>query len=238
MIETEFGDLPRFIKEREILKKEDTERMKKRIMAVVLAAALCITMSATALAASPSTSGSSSSSSSSSSKKSSSGSSAVTEATKGDVNTDSVNVAVVAADGTVSRVNLTNYSKQVNDTIVSVAANFAASGNPGGAVSSVLTTPASNLFMATINVLGGNIKMVNAGGFSVKSTAPSLDGRTIASVGKVRGVTQYAFVILTAVNADGSVEIIEGVVDPVSLEVMGAFNGTPKTVTVSVIMAK
>lgn len=204
--------------------------MKKRIMAVILAAALCVTASATVLAASSSTSGSSSSSKSSSS--------AVKEATKGDVDTDSVNVAVAAADGTVSRVNLTKYSAQVNNTVASVAANFAGTGNPGMAVSSVLTTPASERFIATINVLGGNIKMVYTGGFSVKSTAPGLNGKTIASVGTVKGVTKYAFVVLTAVNADGSVEIVEGTVDPASLNVMGEFNGTPVTVTVSVIMAK
>lgn len=208
--------------------------MKKRIMAVILAAALCVTASATVLAASSSTSGSSSSSKSSSG----SSSSAVNEATKGDVDTDSVNVAVAAADGTVSRVNLTKYSAQVNNTVASVAANFAGTGNPGMAVSSVLTTPASERFIATINVLGGNIKMVYTGGFSVKSTAPGLNGKTIASVGTVKGVTKYAFVVLTAVNADGSVEIVEGTVDPASLNVMGEFNGTPVTVTVSVIMAK
>lgn len=212
--------------------------MKKRIIAVILAAALCVTASATVLAASSSTSGSSGSSSShSSSSKSSSGSSA-NEATKGDVNTDSVNVAIAAADGTVSRVNLTNYSAQVNNTVASVAANYAGTGNPGQAVSSVLTTPASERFVATINALGGNIRMVYTGGFSVKSTAPGLNGKTIASVGTVKGVTQYAFVILTAVNADGSVEIVEGVVDPATLNVMGEFNGTPVTVTVSVIVAK
>lgn len=209
--------------------------MKKRIMAVILAGVLCVMASATVLAASSSTSGSSSSSSShSSSSKSSSNS----EATKGDVNTDSVNVAVAAADGTVSRVNLTKYSAQVNDAVVSVAANSAAAGNPGEAVSSVLTTPGSERFIATINALGGNIKMVYTGGFSVKTTSPGLNGKTVASVGTVKGVTQYAIVILTAVNADGSVEIVEGVVDPTTLNVMGEFIGTPVTVTVSVVVAK
>lgn len=206
--------------------------MKKRIMAVVLAAALCVVAGATALAASSDTG------SSSSKKSSSSGSSAVSEATKGNVNTDSVNVAVVTADGTVSRVNLTSYSSQVNNTVASVAASAAASGNPGEAVSSVLTAPASELFKATINVLGGNIRMVYTGGYSVKAMAPSADGRTVANVGTVKGVTKYAFVILTSVNTDGSVEIVEGVVDPVTLEILGAFTGTPSTVTVSVIVAK
>lgn len=211
--------------------------MKKRIMAVVLAAALCVVAGATVLAASPDV-GSSSSGGSSHKSSSSSSSAAVSEATKGNVNTDSVNVAVVAADGTVSSVNLTSYSAQVNNTVAAVAASVAGSGNPGEAVSSVFTAPASELFKATINALGGNIRMVYTGGYGVKSAVPTTGGKMLASVGAVKGVTKYAFVILTSVNADGSVEIVEGVVDPATLEITGAFVGTPSTITVSVVMAK
>lgn len=211
--------------------------MKKRIMAVILTAALCTMMSATVFAGSGST-GHSSSSKGGGSSSSGSSAAAVTEATKGNVDTDEVTIAVPAADGTVSKVNLTQYTAQVDSAITSVAANSAAGGsNPGEAVSSVLTSPASDIFKATINALGGNIKLVNAGGYKVTATAPDATGRTVASVGTVKGVTQYAFVVLTAVNADGSIEIVEGVVDPVSLQVMGIFNGTPVTVTVSVILA-
>ena len=80
--------------------------------------------------------------------------------------------------------------------------------------------------------------MVNAGGYKVTALAPGADGRNIASVGTVKGVTKYAFIILISVNEDGTVETVEGTVDPVTLQVMGAFKGTPKTITVSVIMAK
>ena len=207
--------------------------MKKRILAVVLTAALCIVASVTALANSPT-----SSSSSSKGGGGGGGSSAVTEATKGNVNTDSVNVAVVAADGTVSRVNLTKYAGQVNNAVVSVATSAAGSGNPGEAVSSIMTTPASGLFKATINALNGNIRIAYAGGYKVRGTAPMADGKKLASVGAVKGITKYAFVILTSVNADGSVEIVEGMVDPVTLDITGAFSGTPSTITVSVILAK
>lgn len=89
----------------------------------------------------------------------------------------------------------------------------------------------------TINALGGNIRMVNAGGYKVTALAPGADGRKVASVGTVKGVTKYAFVILISVNEDGTVETVEGTVDPVTLQVMGAFKGTPKTITVSVVMA-
>lgn len=215
--------------------------MRKKMSAVALTVILCIIMSTTAFAVSSNTGSSSSSSSSSgssSSHRGSSSSAAVTEATRGNTNTDNVKVAVPAADGTVTSVNLTQFTKSVDISMATVAANSAANGaNPGEAVSAVMTTPASELFKATINVLGGKIKLVNAGGYKVAATAADPSGKTVASLGAVKGVTQYAFVVLTAVNADGSVEIVEGVVDPVSLHVMGIFNGTPVTVTVSVIQA-
>lgn len=209
--------------------------MRKKVLAVVLSIAMCTMMSSTVFAASSSSSSSSSSSGSSSSGSSSTGSqTGSSEATIGTVNTDNVVVATVAPDGSVSKVNLTQYTQQVSNAVISVATS--SGSNPGEAVSAVLSAPASEVFKATINVLGGNIRLVNAGGHKVVATSTDASGKTIASVGAVRGVTQYAFVILTAVNADGTVEIVEGTVDPVSLQVMGAFSGTPTTITVSVIM--
>lgn len=206
--------------------------MRKKVLAAILTIALCTMMSTTAFAAS-SSSGSSSSGSGSGSSGGGQSSSAGTVI--GNVNTDSVVVATVGADGTVSKVNLTQYTQKVSNTVVSVAAGSGA--NAGEAVSAVLTTPASDVFKATINALNGNIRLINAGGYKVVATSADGTGKTIASVGTIPGVTKYAFVILTAVNADGTVEIVEGIVDPVSLQIMGAFNGKPATITVSVIMA-
>lgn len=220
--------------------------MKKKILAVALSVAVCTMMCQTAFAASSSTSGSSSSTESSSSSEStesvSAPSSAVssqpeTPATRGTENTNNVAVAIRNADGTVSTVNLTQYTEQTNSSVVAAAAAAIGSADPGEAVSAVMTTPASDLFKATINALGGNIRMVNAGGYKVTAAAPGADGRTVASVGTVKGVTKYAFVILISVNEDGTTEIVEGTVDPVTLQVMGAFKGTPRTITVSVVMA-
>lgn len=217
--------------------------MRKKVLAAVLTVALCtMMMGTTVLAASSSSSGSSSSSSGSSSSGDSgaggSGSQTSTpEATIGTVNTDAVEVATVAPDGSVSKVNLTKYTQQVNNTVVAVAAAASGSANAGEAVSAVLSAPASDVFKATINALGGNIRLVNAGGHKVATTAADGTGKTIASIGAVRGVTKYAFVILTAVNADGTVEIVEGTVDPVTLQIMGVFTGAPQTITVSVIVA-
>lgn len=218
--------------------------MRKKVLAIVLTIAMCTMMSSTVFAASSSSSSSSSSSGSSSESSGSTGSSnskapAVTEATKGNVNTDSVVVAVVQPDGSVSQVNLTQFTRQVSDTVVTAALSSAASGaNPGEAVSAILTSPASDIFKATINALGGNIRLVNTGGYQVVASTVDSTGKTVASVGTVKGVTKYAYVILTAVNADGTVEIVEGTVDPVTLQVMGAFSSVPATITVSVIMAK
>lgn len=218
--------------------------MRKKVLAVVLTIAMCTMMSSTVFAASSSSSSSSSSSGSGSESSGSTGSSnskapAVTEATKGNVNTDSVVVAVVQPDGSVSQVNLTQYTRQVSDTVVAAALSSAAGGaNPGEAVSAILTSPASDIFKATINALGGNIRLVNTGGYQVVASTVDSTGKTVASVGTVKGVTKYAYVILTAVNADGTVEIVEGTVDPVTLQVMGAFSSVPATITVSVIMAK
>ncbi len=214
--------------------------MKKRILAVILTAALCTMMGATALAANPSSStGSSSSSSSSSSSHSSRGGSASNDpATVGTANTNEVSVAIPAPDGTVSSVNLTAFTEHIGATAVTAAATAAATGSttPGEAVSAMMTTPASEIFKATINALGGRIKTVNVGGYKVIATAPGPAGTTVASVGKVHRVTKYAFVILTAVNADGTVEIVEGVVDPVTLHVVGVFKGTPTVITANVIV--
>lgn len=198
---------------------------------------MCTMMCQTALAASSSTSGSSSSSESVSTPSSAVRTGTETVATRGTENTNNIAVAVKNADGSVSTVNLTQYTEQTNNSIVAVAA-AAVGANPGEAVSAVMTTPASELFKATINALGGNIRMVNAGGYKVTALAPGADGRTVASVGTVKGVTKYAFVLLISVNADGTTEIVEGTVDPVTLQVMGAFTGTPRTITVSVVMAK
>ena len=205
--------------------------MKKRILALALSVALCTMTCESVFAASSSTSGSSGSESTVNVS-----APAEAPATRGTENTDKVAVAIRNADGTVSTVNLTQYTEQTNRSVVA-AAVAAVGANPGEAVSAMMTTPASDLFKATINALGGNIRMVNAGGYKVTALAPGADGRKVASVGTVKGVTKYAFVILISVNEDGTVETVEGTVDPVTLKVMGAFKGTPKTITVSVVMA-
>jgi len=190
--------------------------MKRRILAVALTVALVLSMSMTVCAGS-------------SSKKSGSSSSVATAtvtksnpATVGTVNTNSVSVG-----GT----NLTSYTNQVNAKVAAVVAG-------GSDISTCLSAPASAALTQTIKALGGNIQLVNRGGYAVQNVTPDGTGKNIASVGVTNGISQFAKVVLVAVNTDGTTEIVEGVVDPVSGRVMGAFAGTPKTITVNVIMAK
>ena len=152
--------------------------MKKRILALALSVALCTMTCESVFAASSSTSGSSGSESTVNVS-----APAEAPATRGTENTDKVAVAIRNADGTVSTVNLTQYTEQTNRSVVA-AAVAAVGANPGEAVSAMMTTPASDLFKATINALGGNIRMVNAGGYKVTALAPGADGRGCSASAK------------------------------------------------------
>ena len=114
--------------------------MKKKVLAIILSVTLCTMMAQTALAASSTTSGSSSTTGGSGSQ-----TSAVAEApaTRGTENTDKVAVGIKNADGTVSTVNMTQYTERNNTAVISAAAEAA---NPGEAVSAMMTTPASDVF--------------------------------------------------------------------------------------------
>lgn len=72
---------------------------------------------------------------------------------------------------------------------------------------------------------------------TVKTAAVAKDasGNTIASAGVIKNVTSGALVMLMSVNEDGTIEYVEGVVDPVTGVVMGAFTGTPALITVLVL---
>jgi hypothetical protein len=72
---------------------------------------------------------------------------------------------------------------------------------------------------------------------TVKTAATAKDayGNTIASAGVIKNVTSGALILLMSVNADGTVEYVEGVVDPITGSVLGAFQGTPSVITVLVL---
>lgn len=222
--------------------------MKRRVLAVMLSAVLCLSMSTTAFAAvSPGANGSAgasteSSKGHSSSKKSSSSSSSakasVTVKTVGEVAQVSVSVSVLNADGSVTQSNLKEQTAGLQSGFESYVAAVAANGaDAGAALSAVLTRPASPIWQATINALGGQIKLNDRGAYNVKATALAADGSVIASAGVVSGATAQAFMILVGVAADGSMETVEGVYDAASGTVIGAFTNAPVVINAFIITA-
>jgi hypothetical protein len=75
----------------------------------------------------------------------------------------------------------------------------------------------------------------NMGTIKTAAVAKDAFGNTIASAGVVKNVTSGALILLMSVNADGTVEYVEGLVDPVTGAVLGAFQGTPSVITVLVL---
>lgn len=215
--------------------------MKKKVMAMALTVALTLSMSMTAFAASSTTSSNSGNSGSSSSAAATTTATvattpAVDKAAPGQVvNTDTVSVAVVAADGSVQTTNLTAYVATAEKNVVALTAT---SEDACTAVSALMTTPATPMFQATINALNGKAAINNCGTVKTKAVAKDAFGNVIASAGsmKAKGVTNGSLVMLMSVNADGTVEFVEGVVDPVTGEILGAFKGTPKTISVLVFV--
>ena len=201
--------------------------MRKKVMAAALAAVMTMSMSMTAFAASSTTS-------------SNSGNAVVpveAAAPGAAVDTATVDVAVAAADGTVQAVTLTEYVKSAETSVVTlVAAEATAGKDAGAAVSQLMTRPATPMFQATINALGGKADINNCGTRKTLASAKDAFGNTIASAGQIKGVTSGSLVMLMGVNANGTVEFVEGVVDPVTGQILGAFQGTPVTITVLVFI--
>lgn len=155
------------------------------------------------------------------------------------VKTDSVRVAVVNADGSVSAVSLTQQIASVKAVVADLVTSQTAAGkSAGAAVSQMMTRPATPMFRATINALGGNVGINDCGTVKTLAAAQDAFGNTIASAGTVKGVTAGSLVMLMSVNADGTVEYVEGIVDPVTGHVMGAFKGVPSTISVLVFVPK
>jgi hypothetical protein len=204
--------------------------MKKKIVALGLAALLCVSTSMTAFAAS-------STKESNSSNTQSVATTSVEKAAPGAaVSEKAVTVKIAAADGTSSSVSLDTVISNATTTIVAAAAT---PENAVAAVQSLLTTAASPQFTATIKALAeaeGSAMVVNDMG-TVKTAATAKDayGNTIASAGIIKNVTSGALILLMSVNADGTVEYVEGVVDPITGSVLGAFQGTPSVITVLVL---
>ena len=202
--------------------------MKKRFLSLGLAVVLTLSMSFTAFAAESSTTAANSSQGVT-----------VEKATAGQaVKAESVKVAVVADNGTVTAVELPKVVEDVTTTLVAASAT-ATPATAVATVESVLTTPATEFFTKTVaaiaEIKGADMVVNNMGTIKTAATATDVFGNVIASAGVVENVTSGALVLLMSVNADGTIEYVEGVVDPVTGAVLGAFKGTPAVITVLVL---
>lgn len=227
--------------------------MKKKVLALGLALVMCLSMSLTAFAASSSTSSNSSSSSSSSEESSSSSAQTNVDTPKSveqvvqqtaagkEIAPAKVKIAVKSADGTVKSVTLNkvidNKGAEIK-SVVDFVATLPAEQAPA-AVNNILSVPASDFFCATVKALadskGSTMVVNNCGTVKTAAVAKEALGNTIASAGVVKNVTSGALIMLMSVNADGTIEYVEGIVDPVTGAVVGAFQGTPSIITVLVL---
>ena len=236
--------------------------MKKKVLALGLAVVLCLSMSLTAFAASSSTSSNSSSSSSSSSSSdsdsSSSSSSSATQQTKveepksvqqvvaqtaagAEIASTAVTVAIPSADGSVKAMTLDKVVDNKKTEITNIVASVAAVPTTQAveAINSILTVPASDFFGATVKALaemkGSEMVVNNCGTVKTAAVVQDATGNTIASAGVIKNVTDKALIMLMSINADGTIEYVEGIVDPVTGAVLGVFQGTPSVITVLVL---
>ena len=75
----------------------------------------------------------------------------------------------------------------------------------------------------------------NCGTVKTAAVVQDATGNTIASAGVIKNVTDKALIMLMSINADGTIEYVEGIVDPVTGAVLGVFQGTPSVITVLVL---
>ncbi len=221
--------------------------MKRRVLALALAAVLCLSTSMTAFAASSTTnSNSSSQESSGSSAPAAPTASAPQSVEKVVANTaagaaikpEVVRVAIATPSGTVAAVTLDKVIDQKAAEVVATVTNVAATAAKTQ-IATLLTADASPMFTQTVEALaqikGADVVVNNCGTIKTKATAKDALGNVIASAGKIKNVTSSSLIMLMSINADGTIEYVEGVVDPVTGAVMGAFKGTPSVITVLVL---
>ena len=147
----------------------------------------------------------------------------------------SMSMTAFAAESSTTAAN--SAANTVAETVVAaVETAVATNADTAAAVEQVLTTPATPAFDATIKALGSDIAFNNMGTKKTLASAVDAFGNVIAAVSKIDGVTNGSLVMLYAVCADGTVEVVEGIVDPVTGLILGAFKGTPVTISTLVII--
>lgn len=167
-----------------------------------------------------------------------------------------IQVAVASPSGTVTPITLDKVVEtkqqevvQAVASIATITANIAPTASTAertqaatqivAQVSALLTQEPSPVFQQTVEQLavikGADITVNNCGTVKTAAVATAALGNNIASAGIVKNVTSSALIMLMSVNADGTVEYVEGVVDPVTGAVVGAFKGVPSVITVLVL---
>lgn len=225
--------------------------MKKKVLALGLALVMCMPLSVTAYAASSSTTSNSGNQTQTtqSAKETPKPVAEVVNATPagGTVKPENVVLVIPGGDGTVGTTTLGDVveSKRhevkavVTAVVTAATAQTANAAQVQASVNGMLTGTASPQFTATVVALaemkGGSMVVNNMGSVKTAAVAKDALGNTIASAGVVRYVTGGSLVMLMSINVDGSIEYVEGVVDPVTGAVMGAFQGTPAIITVLVL---
>lgn len=173
-----------------------------------------------------------------------------------EIPTAAIQVAVASPNGTATAVTLDVVVEEKQVAVVQAVAQIAtitATVSPTASaveqqaaaaqvvqkVSELLTQAPSPQFQETVKALatmkGADVAVNNMGTVKTAAVAKDALGNTIASAGKIQHVTAGALVMLMSVNADGTIEYVEGVVDPVTGEILGAFQGTPAVITVMVL---
>lgn len=209
--------------------------MRRKILTVVLTIVMTLSMSFTALAAggSSNTGNNSSNNSSDEPQKPS-----VSTVNPGDeIAPETVKVAIKnPATGTVSNVTLKEVTQNTQKDIIAAATSDT---QLVATVTNLISMPTSDFFRATIASVavqkGTSMVVNNMGTVKTEYSAKDAMGNTIVTAGKIKNVTKECLILLMGVNADGTIEYTEGVIDPVNGKVVGAFKKVPMAITVMVI---
>lgn len=227
--------------------------MKKKLTAIALVAVLTLSLSFTSLAGviSPTTEKHSKPKKESSSDESSNSSTASSSSKQTDKNKEAAlanaipggkvaakTVKVVMSDAN-GRVSATTLDAVISSTQSVIVYSAMLKQQSVITVRAIMTTPPTEFFIRTVDALaamkGTSMVVNNCGTIKTAAVATDVYGNHIASAGVVKNVTSGALIMLMSVNADGRVEYVEGVVDPVTGAVLGAFKGIPTVITVLVL---
>jgi hypothetical protein len=237
--------------------------MKRKLAAVALASVLCLSLPLTAAAAGSSDKTNNSSSTTTTTTAATtttttpsqpvSAAEAVKDVKAGEaVKAETIQVQVVAADGTVSNKTLDEVvTEKAEDVVATITvAKTTTAATPAEkkeaakavaeSIKSTMTGTVSEAFTATIEFLveglsdDQDIVANNMGTYKTAATAPNALGGVNAAI-TVDGASSEWLMMLVGTYEDGTTETVEGAYDSLGGTVVGAFTGAPAAITVVVI---